>query len=390
MMQNADLTPVQEAFERKYGSFRNTRIYQAPGRVNLIGEHTDYNGGVVLPFAIDKSISLIVQPRRDKYLKFSSLNFNHEVTCGINNISNKAKDGWANYPKGIVKTLQEMGHLFKGMNLFYGSNIPIGQGLSSSAAIEVVTCFALIKEFNIKIKTGEIPFICQKAENEFIGTRCGIMDQFVIAHARMNHAIFLDCRSLGFKFVPLANDKIKIIIGNTKIQRSLKDSKYNLRREECERGVKIIRRYLKGIKQLGDVSIDEFKQLEKYLPHPVRERCSHVVYENRRVHQAVKALNKGNFAELGGLMVSSHESLRKLYRVSCRELDIMVDSALKVKGVLGSRMTGAGFGGCTISLVKENIVDEFIGKVGKSYKKKTGIDPEFYCCTPVSGVRGVK
>jgi galactokinase len=390
MTWNNDLALLKEAFKDKYGSLENTHIYQAPGRVNLIGEHTDYNGGLVLPFAIDKSISLIIQPRKDKYIKLSSLNFNHDVTCDISDISYKAKDMWTNYPKGVIKTLQEMGYSFKGLNLLYSSNIPIGQGLSSSAAVEVVTCYAFVNHYKFKIKIDKIPSICQKAENEFMGMRCGIMDQFVITLAQANHSMLLNCRSLDFEFVPFADRNIKIVIGNTKVSRNLVNSAYNMRREECERGVSILSRYLKGIKQLSDISIDDFKRLEKYLPQPIRDRCCHVIYENERVRQAVKALKDGNYTRLGRLMVLSHKSLKKLYKVSCRELDIMVDSALKVKGVLGSRMTGAGFGGCTISLVKENIVDEFINKVGQLYKRKTGMKPEFYSCIPVSGVRKIK
>lgn len=376
---------LKKEFSKRFGEKRKIRIFQAPGRVNLIGEHTDYNGGFVLPVAIDRSIFVAAVPNEEKILRLHSLNFGNTVVCELDRIQYDSGDGWANYPKGVAKTLQDNGYNLKGMDLLFEGNIPIGSGLSSSAAIEVASCLALTTLSGIKLDKKEMALLCQKAENEFVGMKCGIMDQFVITFAKKGTALFLDCRRLGFEYVPIRDSSINIIVTDTKVRRELSSSEYNIRRTQCEEGVKILKQYLKSVKQLRDVKPDEFERYKNKLPGIIQRRCGHVIYENERVLSAKEFLKSGLINDLGSLMKESHKSLRDLYEVSCTELDTIVDTALKVKGVIGSRMTGGGFGGCTVSLVKKENIDDFIEKVSKEYREKFQIEPEFYVCIPENG-----
>lgn len=371
---------LKREFLRLFGNLNNLHIFKAPARVNLIGEHTDYNGGFVLPTTIDFDILLAAQPRHDDKLNLISLNFKNTVKCSLKNLSYDKKEGWANYPKAVAWALQSSGYKLKGMNFIFAGNIPTGSGLSSSAAVEIITCLAFVKLLKLKITMEEMAFICKKAENEFIGVKCGIMDQFVIALNKKDKALFLDCRSLKYKYLPLNMKGVNIVISDTKVERKLINSKYNERRQECEKAVEVFRKYIDGINDLRNVSIRQFSRYKSKLPVNIRKRVEHVIYENERVKAAVQALRKNSIDKLGKLMLQSHYSLRNLYKVSCKELDIMVNEAMRIKGTLGSKMTGAGFGGCTVSLVKSNMVDDFIDKVGRNYYKKTHIKPEFYVC----------
>lgn len=381
---------LKKEFLKRFGKDREIRIFSAPGRVNLIGEHTDYNGGFVLPIAIDKNILIAAGPNGENILRLHSLNFDKTVTCHLNKIGYDSKDGWANYPKGVAKILQEQGYKLKGMDLLFEGNIPIDSGLSSSAAIEVVSCLALTALSDVEIDKKEIPVICQKAENEFIGVKCGIMDQFIITFAKKDAALFLDCRSLKYEHIPIVNSDIVIVIANSKVERKLTYSKYNIRRSQCEEGVGIFKQYLNGINQLRDVTPEQFEEYKNKLSSIVRQRCEHVIYENERVLRSKELIKNNKLKEFGILMNESHESLKTLYEVSCYGLDTMVDTALKVKGVLGSRMTGAGFGGCTVSLVKKDSVDELMKKITLKYEKRFQIKPEFYICHAEDGAREIR
>jgi galactokinase len=320
-------------------------------------------------------------------LSLISLNFDKRITCSLDNLVYNKEDDWANYPKGVSKILLDAGYKIKGANLLYYGTIPIASGLSSSASIEVVTAYGLCVLSKIKIDKLNIALLSQKAENEFVGMKCGIMDQFVITSGKKDNALFLDCRTLEYKHIPLKLRDIVIIISNTKVKRGLVDSEYNKRRQECEDGVKILNKYNKKIKQLRDVEITFFEKYKYELPENIRKRCEHIIYENERVKSAVICLDRDKIDEFGKLINQSHVSLRDLYEVSCKELDILVEEALKINGTIGSRMTGAGFGGCTVSLVKKEAVDSFITQVGKQYKIRTGIEPEFYVSISDDGVK---
>lgn len=373
-----------------FNSPPETRVFQAPGRVNLIGEHTDYNGGFVLPVNIDKNIRLNVTLRKDRMLSLSSMNFELKAECFLDGISYLARDGWANYPKGVAKVFQEQGFHLGGMGLLYHGDIPVSSGLSSSAAIEVVTAAAFCEIFKLKINKKYMALLCQRAENEFIGMKCGIMDQFVISLGKKEFAMYLDCRNLSYELIPLNLKADDIVIANTKVKRELVNSEYNKRRDECNEGVEMLKKHMPQIKQLRDVSMEDFNRYKDDLPDVIARRCKHVISENERVKKSVLALKEGNLPEFGKLMVESHNSLKEDYQVSCRELDIMVENALKIEGTVGSRMTGAGFGGCTVSIVKKEKREEFMSKVGENYLKETGIQPEFYVCGTADGAHEVK
>ena len=380
---------IKEKFEKKFGPGGNIRMFSAPGRVNFIGEHTDYNGGFVLPVDIDRSILLCAREREDRTLNLHSLDYAQRVSCSLDRLEYKEDDDWANYPKGVAKILQDESYSLKGGDFLYQGDVPVASGLSSSAAIEVVSCLALCSLSGIEIEKKRMALLCQKAENEFVGMQCGIMDQFVIAMGKKDSALFLDCRSLKYEPVPFDDKGLSIIIGNTKVKRTLLGSEYNQRRRQCEEGVKILSRYLNGIEQLRDVSVDQFEEHKNNLPEIIAKRCKHIIYENARVKKAVGAIKDNRFEEFGRLMCDSHNSLRDLYEVSCPELDIMVEEALKVEGILGSRMTGAGFGGCTVSLVKKEAGGEFINIVSRQYQRRTRIKPEFYPCKIEDGAKEI-
>lgn len=370
------------------GEDSDIAVFHAPGRVNLIGEHTDYNGGYVFPAALTFGTTLLIRRRSDKGLGLSTTNFSAAKVLSIDSVVYDEADDWMNYPKGIVNELHGQGVVFgSGYDLLYHGEIPNGAGLSSSASIEVVTAYALLSMEGLPTDTVKIALLSQKSENEFNGVKCGIMDQFAVANGKKNHAILLMCDTLEYDLVSLETGCYKLVIGNTNKRRGLVDSKYNERRSQCEQAVESLREAHPELELLGQLSLKQFNESKHLIKdETIRKRAEHVVEEIDRVLQSIKALKENDLERFGKLMNASHDSLRDLYEVTGDELDAMVDAARKVPGVLGSRMTGAGFGGCTVSLVHEDSVPLFQEEVGRKYKEATGIDAEFYVCSIGNGV----
>jgi galactokinase len=360
--------------------------------VNLIGEHTDYNGGAVFPAALTFGTTLLIRPRQDGKLIFTSTNFPITREISTNNLTFDETDDWVNYPKGIVWELAQRGiPLTSGYDFLYHGEIPNGAGLSSSASIEVVTAYALLSMEGRSTDTVDIAVWSQHAENEFVGVKCGIMDQFAVANGKKDHAILLDCDSLRYELVPFRSGEYKLVIGNTNKRRGLVDSKYNERRAQCEQAVGDLRLAIPDLKLLGQLTLEQYRSNEFLITdETVRRRARHVVEEIDRVARSMDVLQRDDLAEFGRLMNASHDSLRDLYEVTGDELDTMVNAAREIPGVLGSRMTGAGFGGCTISLVHQDSVEQFITEVGRKYETATGLHPEFYVCDIGDGVRELK
>lgn len=378
---------VLTKFKEVFGSGeKKVFVVRAPGRVNLIGEHTDYNKGFVLPIAINQEIIAAFLPRQDRLVSLYSSDFSSFCQFSLDEVTCDENGFWANYVKGVIHFLQEEGIELSGMSMILEGNIPIGAGLSSSAAIEMVTALSLQVANGFAMKPLEMIKLCQKAENEFVGVNCGIMDQFASLLSEENKALFLDCRNLEYKLIPLPfMEEIGIIICNTRVERNLVHSKYNDRKKECMEGVSLFREFLPEIDALRDITIDDFEKHKHHLPENIRKRCRHVVRENERVTQSVVALEEGNLKKFGALMNNSHQSLRDDYEVSCNELEAMVEIAGKIDGVLGARMTGAGFGGCTVNLVEKKSINQFQKIVMEEYKKETGIQPEIYVCQAENG-----
>ncbi len=360
-------------------------LYRAPGRVNLIGEHTDYNDGFVMPAAIDLSCCVAIAPRKDRQLVVHSVNFNETIEFSLNDGKMETTDHWSDYIRGVAWVLEHAGYKLRGAEIAILSNIPIGAGLSSSAGIEVATAYALLETSGLQVERTELAKLCQKAENDYVGARCGIMDQFIACHAQAGHAIMLDCRSLNYRTLPLKSD-VCLLISNTMVDHHLAGGEYNARRAECEEGVRRLASVLPGIESLRDVSMAELDRHRDRLTDVLYRRCRHVVTENLRVTEATAALQRDDLNCFGRLMADSHRSLRDDYEVSCFELDVMVEIAVKQEGVYGSRMTGGGFGGCTISLVKEESVAQLQRTIAEAYEEKTGRRPEIYVCSAAEGV----
>lgn len=373
----------QLALRSKFNEvFKKEKLYFfAPGRVNLIGEHTDYNGGHVFPCALSFGTHCVFCKRDDKKIRLYSLNFPEKgiIDADLSAISYDKKQDWANYPLGVIKTLQNHGYnINQGFELMFWGDIPNGAGLSSSASIELATAVAMNKVFNLYIPQVELVKFCQEAENKFVGMNCGIMDQFAIGMGKEGCAVLLDCNTLNYEYAPLDLKGVSIVIMNTNKRRELADSKYNERRSECERALEELQRKL-PIKSLGDLSIDEFEKNKELITNPTdRKRAKHAVYENQRTLQAVERLKAGDLKTFGKLMNESHISLRDDYEVTGKELDTLAEAAWQQPGVLGARMTGAGFGGCAIALVQDADVKHFIDNVGKIYREKTGLQADFY------------
>jgi len=380
--------PLQllETFRARFGM--PATLYRAPGRVNLIGEHTDYNDGFVLPAAIQFYCWVAAASRDDNKLAIHSENFNQTMDVSFDFISPKGKGHWSNYPFGVAWTLRGAGKRLHGANLLIAGDVPLGAGLSSSAAIEVAVGFALLDQSGLVGDLSELARLCQKAENEFAGARVGIMDQFVSCHGRASHALLLDCRSLEFKPVKLPQD-IQLVICNTMVKHEIASGEYNRRRAECEEGLRVLLKVLPEIRALRDVTLAQLETHRALLDPTVYSRCRHVVTENDRTQEAIRALNSENLSVFGGLMRESHRSLRDDYEVSCRELDLLVEIASAQPGVIGARMTGGGFGGCTISLVESASVNAFQKNVASRYHAQTGLKPEIYVSPAVDGVQRV-
>lgn len=385
----ANLDALKKQFIDLYGGDeQGISVFHAPGRVNLIGEHTDYNGGYVFPAALTFGTTLLIRKREDKGLGLASTNFPDSKTLSIECVQYDEADDWMNYPKGIVNELHGEGIVFtSGYDLLYHGEIPNGAGLSSSASIEVVTAYALLSLEKQPLDTVKIALLAQKSENEFNGVKCGIMDQFAVANGKKDHAILLMCDTLAYELVPFNSGSYKLIIGNTNKRRGLVDSKYNERRSQCEQAVGELREAYPKLKLLGELNVEQFNAAKHHIADEVvRNRAQHVVEEIDRVLQSIEALRNNDLERFGALMNGSHDSLRDLYEVTGAELDAMVDAAREVEGVLGSRMTGAGFGGCTVSLVHEDSVEAFIAEVGQRYKEATGLTADFYVCSIGNGV----
>lgn len=369
---------MKKSFVDFYGGTGDIIEFFSPGRVNLIGEHIDYNGGFVFPCALDFGTYAAVRLRDDNIVNFATLNFDKKVSINLDSVIYLKEDDWANYPKGVIKEFQNKNCEIKGFDILYYGNIPNGSGLSSSASLEVLTGVVINDLFNCEQTMVEIVLMSQSAENNFVGLNCGVMDQFAVGMGKKDHAILLDCNTLKYDYVPLILDGVKIVIGNTKKRRGLADSKYNERRSECDQAVADLNKKL-DIKYLCDMDVKTFESNKLLITDDIsRNRAEHAVYENVRTLEAKNALEAGDLTTFGILMNQSHDSLRDLYEVSCDELDIMVEEARKIDGTIGARMTGAGFGGCTVSLVKEAFVDQFIKSVGTQYEARTGLKSEFY------------
>ena len=383
------LEKLYDKFKELFGYEAESKFF-APGRVNLIGEHTDYNGGHVFPCAIHKGTYALVKKRDDKKFRMYSENFENLgiIEFLLDNLVNEKKHKWVNYPKGVVKMFIEAGYkIDSGFDVLFYGNIPNGSGLSSSASIEIVTSIILKDLYNLDIDMVEMVKLSQKAENQFIGVNSGIMDQFAVGMGKKDNAILLDCNTLKYSYAPVILKDEVLVIGNTNKKRGLADSKYNERRAECEEALKDLQKEL-DIQSLGELSVEEFNKSEKLIKNEInRKRAKHAVYENQRTIKAQKELMEGNLEEFGRLMNESHVSLRDDYEVTGIELDTMVEIAWNQEGVIGSRMTGAGFGGCTISIVKKDAVDKFIENVGKEYKEKVGLDADFYVVNISDGAK---
>ena len=379
----AELT--QRFLELFGGCADSIRYFHAPGRVNIIGEHIDYNGGCILPFATDMGTYALMRLRDDATVRFASTNFENGAEICIDNISYDEAHDWANYPKGIIYHIQQDGHKLAGFDVLFSGDIPNGAGLSSSASIELAMAVAVNNVFNLNYDMIDLVKLAQKSENSFCGVNCGIMDQFAVGMSKKDHAVYLHCDSLDYKYVPMHLGDYKIIIMNTNKRRQLNESKYNERRAECEQALDILSKEC-DINHLADLDYKEFEKIKHVIKDPViARRANHVVSENERVKLAVKALEAGDLPALGELITKSHNSLRDDYEVSCAELDKIVEEALKIPGCLGARMMGAGFGGCAVALVKQDITEHFIEVVSLNYEKAIGYAPALYVCSSGHG-----
>jgi len=373
---------LAKRFHEVYGREPAAMVW-APGRVNLIGEHTDYNDGYVLPIAIDKRIRAAAAPSGDAGVTLRSGNLKGEVIFEID--SNEPSGDWGDYAKGVVAKLHERRYPIEGFNAFFLSDLPMGAGMSSSAAMEVVVCYLLQRLFGFSIPPQETAYLCQQAEHEFAGTRCGIMDQFISVMGRAGNALFLDCRTLRFDPVQLSLGEFVLVACDSRVKRGLADSEYNRRRAQCEEGVGIFSQRFTDVKALRDVTLPQLEECREALGETTFRRCRHVVTENARVLASIDAMRERDVRKLGDLMNHSHDSLRDDYEVSCAELDLLVDTARDIEGVAGARLTGGGFGGSTINLVARSSLAVFQDRISETYSKAFDIVPRFFECVPSDG-----
>jgi galactokinase len=379
------VTPSANLFEQFQQTFGVLpRAFQAPGRVNLIGEHTDYNDGFVLPAAIQLQTRAAIAPAPDGLVTVKSTAYSCEATFSLDDPNPTPRKHWSDYVLGVALSLEQAGVVLKGARLLIESDIPPGAGLSSSAALEVSSALAFLANSGFKMAPTEVARICHRAENDFVGMRSGVMDQFASCEGRQNHAILLDCRSLEARHVPLPAG-VAMMVCNTMVRHELASSEYNARRRECEEGVAVLARYIPGVHALRDVTAAQLAQFSAELTPTVLRRCRHVIGENERVLQGAAALEQNRLAEFGALMMQSHQSLRLDYEVSCLELDVMCELAVAMPGVYGARMTGGGFGGCALALVKKPAVEMFRQTMPQEYRRRTGIDCEIYECFAANG-----
>jgi len=376
--------PVRQMMET-FGS-GPVSVARAPGRVNLIGDHTDYNGGFVLPMAIDRDVRIAFRASDDARVELLSLQFEEKVTVELSTISPERLPGWARYVLGVAFVLREEGYRLRGLRGVVAGDIPIGAGLSSSAALEVASALAFCSVSGLQVNREKLARVCRRAEGAFVGVRCGIMDQFVSLMGRKGHALFLDCTTLNHELVPLEEKAAAFVVCDTGVRRNLADTPYEERRKESARAFKLLQRHVPELETYRTVSVAMFKcYAPDNLPEVPRKRARHVVTENERVLHAVRAMREGDLLTFGALMDASHDSLRDDYEVSCPELELMVGLARAVHGTFGTRMTGAGFGGCTVTLVRADGVEAFMKAVAAGYHEKTGRTPAIYVCRPSAG-----
>ena len=378
---------LQLGFRQRYGTA--ARVFRAPGRVNLIGEHTDYNDGFVMPAAIELSVWAAIAPRDDRKLVVHSDNFSESAEIDLDDPDPRPRNQWSDYVQGVAMILDRACPSLRGANLLICGEVSIGSGLSSSAAIEVATGFALLENSGLPVDRVELAKLCRRAENEFVGARVGIMDQFISCCGHAGKALMLDCRSLSYRLLPIPDD-VSLVICNTMVKHDLASGEYNTRRAECEEGVRLLSRRLPLVRALRDVRIEDLDRFRGELPQTIYRRCRHVVTENARVLDAADALEKADLKTVGRLMAESHISLKNDYEVSCPELDLMVELAGQVSGVHGARMTGGGFGGSTVNLVDKPSVEGFRRSVATAYEKATGLSPQILVSAAAEGAGEVR
>ncbi len=386
-----DIKSLEVTFFEKFGN-RNDRpvLFFSPGRVNLIGEHTDYNGGFVFPCALNYGTYLLIRKRKDNLLKFKTLNFNADGEKELNGLFANTGNSWINYPLGVINEFIKKNIEITGLEFLYYGDVPNSAGLSSSASIEMVTAVALNDLFHAGVTTLELVKLSQRAENEFVGMNCGIMDQFAVGFGKKDHALFLNCDTLQYENVPFNLGDCSLLITNTNKSRGLTDSKYNERRRECDKAVELLQLY-KPVRNLSQIQASEINNLERYIKDPViLKRARHIISENGRVNEAVKVLKENDLERFGELMDQSHDSLRNDYEVTGKELDTLVYEGRKLNGVVGTRMTGAGFGGCTVSIVKKQHTETFKEQLSAVYRKITGLNAVFYQPEIGDGARRIK
>ena len=381
-----DLGRTVEQFRRAFGG--EPQLYRAPGRVNLIGEHTDYNDGFVLPAALELATYAAVAPRGDRRLRVRSLLMEQTAEFDLDEPNPRPRKDWSDYVRGVAFMLTGAERRIAGADVMIWSDVPVGAGLSSSAALEVAVGYALLSVAGAPIQLTDLALACQRAENEFVGMRCGIMDQFIACRGAPGKALLLDCRSLDWSLVPI-DRRARLVVCNSMVRHAHAAGEYNLRRRDCERGVTLLSAALPGIRALRDVSLGQLESHAGLLPPEVYRRCRHVITENARTLSAASALGAGDLSLFGRLMGESHASLRDDYEVSCPEIDKLVEIAAPLPGVFGTRMTGGGFGGCTISLVDAGAVEGFKESVAKAYGEATGLTPAIFTCSPGPGVGAV-
>lgn len=383
----ADISDLLEAFRARFGG--TPLLFRAPGRVNLIGEHTDYNDGFVLPAALELATTVAIAQRDDRTLNAHSRLMDETESFDLDDPAPRPRRHWTDYVRGVAWALQSEGFKLPGADLMIASDVPLGAGLSSSAALEVAVGYALLSVAGADIDLTVLALACQRAENEFVGMRCGIMDQLIACHGAAGHALLIDCRSLDRRPVPI-DPTARLVICNTMVHHEHAGGEYNLRRHDCEEGVRLLATALPGIGALRDVSPEELAAHADLLSDTILRRCRHVVTENARTVQAADALAAGNLERVGRLMAASHASMRDDFEISCREVDVMVELNAGVEGVWGARMTGGGFGGCTISLVAADVVDAFRRSVSEGYRAATGLEAQIFVCAAGAGVGPVE
>jgi galactokinase len=383
-----DKDKLRDSFIRLYGT--KPRLFRAPGRVNLIGEHTDYNDGFVLPIAIDRETIVAAAPRIDRLLKVRSTSMSAPVEIDLDRPGSPRRGEWFAYVEGVARALMARGKALVGADLLIESNVPLGAGLSSSAALEISSGLALLGVSEQELDHLTLTLVGRDAEHTYVGTMCGIMDQYVATFGKSNNALLIDCRTLESTEIPVVLSNIEIVVCDTHVKHNLASSEYNIRRAQCEEGVRLLKQVIPNIKALRDVSKSQLDHYQDRLPEVIKRRCRHVITENARTLNAADALTVGDLKGMGTLMSESHRSLRDDYEVSCRELDLMVELAQSASIVFGARMTGGGFGGCTVNLVLRDGFDEFREKVLDGYECQTGLSPSAYIVTPSDGANEIE